>query len=683
MKKLCKWLNDKPLILFLLLSFILNLVVEILSRRTIIGGFSFLIFSPLKFLYNMMLVFLSLTLATLFRRRYFAISLISIIWLGLGITNCVVLGFRTTPLGAIDFKIITSAFDIIPVYLSTLEIVLVICIFIVVIVSLIYAFIKMPKSPNKPNYFKSSFAVFMVFILCLLMTVINLNTGILSTTFKNIANAYRDYGFAYCFTCTVVDRGIDKPADYSKDAVDEIITEIKDSESKIKKDESTEANADSEVVNKDEEIKFLADKKHPNIIMLQLESFFDVNYLKNVTYSEDPLPVFRHLKDTYSSGFLTVPTIGAGTANTEFEIITGMSLEFFGPGEYPYTTILKSATCETINYNLRELGYKTHAIHNHKGTFYGRNTVYSQLGFETFTSVEYMSDLQYNPIGWVKDNVLTNEITKTLNSTEGRDLVYTISVQGHGRYPSVVVDTEQKITVDGVENEEKIQFEYFVNQINEMDNFIGSLISTLESYDEPTILVMYGDHLPAFEIKDEDLDNNNIFQTEYVIWNNFGLEKNDKDLYSYQLTSYLLNSLGIDNGVLTKFHQTHSDNENYMDELEMLEHDMLYGEKLVYDGQNPYIPTKLQMGIDKIEITSVKNIEDFVYITGKNFTKYSEIYINGKKVDAKYKDKNMIIAPKVVLKDGDKLTICQVTDDKIILSTSDEFIYKQATNNND
>lgn len=43
----------------------------------------------------------------------------------------------------------------------------------------------------------------------------------------------------------------------------------------------------------------------------------------------------------YSSGYYKVPSVGAGTANTEFESITGMSLHYFGPGEYPYKSILK------------------------------------------------------------------------------------------------------------------------------------------------------------------------------------------------------------------------------------------------------------------------------------------------------------------------------------------------------
>ena len=85
----------------------------------------------------------------------------------------------------------------------------------------------------------------------------------------------------------------------------------------------------------------------------------DVNYLKGIEFSENPIPTFTKLKDEGVSGFLSVKNVGGGTANTEFEILTGMNLDHFGFGEYPYTTILKSRACESIAYNLKRLGYGT------------------------------------------------------------------------------------------------------------------------------------------------------------------------------------------------------------------------------------------------------------------------------------------------------------------------------------
>lgn len=113
--------------------------------------------------------------------------------------------------------------------------------------------------------------------------------------------------------------------------------------------------------------------------MLQLESFFDPLQYRIMNF-RDPVPFFRYLKEKYPSGYLSVPSVGAGTANTEFECITAMNLDFFGPGEYPYKTVLQKTSCESVAFDLKELGYGAHAIHNNEGTFYDRHKVFSQLG---------------------------------------------------------------------------------------------------------------------------------------------------------------------------------------------------------------------------------------------------------------------------------------------------------------
>ena len=117
---------------------------------------------------------------------------------------------------------------------------------------------------------------------------------------------------------------------------------------------------------------FSSSEELPNIIMVQLESFFDPLLIKSVEFDMDPIPNFRKLKEIYSTGTFSVSTIGGGTANTEFEVLTALNLDFFAPGEYPHNTVLKTDSSESINYYLKELNYSTHAIHNHEGKFYSK-----------------------------------------------------------------------------------------------------------------------------------------------------------------------------------------------------------------------------------------------------------------------------------------------------------------------
>ena len=87
----------------------------------------------------------------------------------------------------------------------------------------------------------------------------------------------------------------------------------------------------------------------------------DPETIKGYSFSQDPIPNFRKMKKKYSSGIFRVPVVGAGTANTEFEAITGISAKFFGPGEYPYKEVLQEEPCESMAYDLKNIGYSSHA----------------------------------------------------------------------------------------------------------------------------------------------------------------------------------------------------------------------------------------------------------------------------------------------------------------------------------
>lgn len=218
-----------------------------------------------------------------------------------------------------------------------------------------------------------------------------------------------------------------------------------------------------------------------------------------------------------------MPAIGAGTANSEFEVLTGFNVAYFGAGEYPYKTILGKQTIESMATQLKLNGYSTHAMHNHDGTFYDRYKVYKNMGFDTFTPMEYMYNLEHTQKNWEKDNVLTGEIMKTLDSTDGRDFIFTVSVQGHGRYPSELDEEnfDYPIRVAGTGDEAlDTQWTYYCNQLHEMDQFIGDLVSKLKYLHEPVVLVMYGDHLPGFDMTNDDIVNGDMYQTEYIVWSN-------------------------------------------------------------------------------------------------------------------------------------------------------------------
>ncbi len=641
-------------------SIILELVVECFNRRGIMG-LAFPFMHPVIFIYNTLIIMTTMTIALFFTRRIFAYCVISVAWIGLSLTNFIILSSRKTPFTAMDFYLIKDAIKVAGLYVSIVQIILIALLVIAVITGLVFLWRKAPKievTIKKTKFYAyAGVQLVLVFLAAYGIGITLLFTGAVEGHFGNLAQAYKKYGFSHCFVSSVLDRGIKKSGEYSEQYMESLKKDLDDVEPE-------------------------ADDKTPNIIFVQLESFFDPTHVKGITLSENPLPNYQKLISEYSSGYLSVPCFGAGTCNTEFEVQTGINIDDFGPGEYPYRTILKSKVCESMAYNIKKLGYSTHAIHNNDGTFYDRNLVFSHLGYDTFTSIEYMDGFEKTPMGWAKDYVLTDEIDKALNSTSGTDYVFTISVQGHGDYPSTPMEgytPEIKVTNFPVA-EQQASFEYYVNQIHEMDNFIGELVDKLSERDEETILVLYGDHLPTFDFTDEMLTNGDKFQTQYVIWSNFQMDKQNKDIQAYQLSAYVMERLGMSEGYIMKYHQSKKNlpEDEYLKKLKILEYDILYGKKEIYGGDTPYVATELKMGIDDIEITDVYNYGDTVFIEGNHFNDYSCTLINGKEYATEKISDRLLRVKGAKVKKDDLVTVAQKGDDKVELSRTTFAVKQQA-----
>lgn len=641
-------------------ALLLNLLIETLGRfptAGIFGGLTFMVHSPLVFLYNALILYATLVLASLSKRRVFFFTIISIFWLGIGIINGVILTQRMTPFTVKDLSNLNDGLTIVTNYLSNYEIIGAIAAGLIAVGLLVLLFIKGPQKRDGVKRKRNLVAVLLVIAFTFLSSSFVIRAGIVQTFFGNLAYAYRDYGVVYCFVNTWLNTGISKPDGYSKEEILSIFD----------KKELGDDNA-MLLTQKDE------DEEHPNILFLQLESFIDPMTIQSIQLSQDPCPNFRRLMQTYSSGELTVPACGAGTANVEFEVLTGLSVKFFGPGEYPYKAVLKEKTGESLAYDLDSLGYTSHAIHNHRAVFYNRNSVFSNMGFDTFTSVEYMKNVEKTPKNWAKDDVLTECITDALDSTDGRDMIYTISVQGHGKYPPEQVLQNPVIEVTAAPSEElKWKYEYYVNQIYEMDQFIKALTDTLAKREEPTVLVMYGDHIPALDMTEDDLESGNLYGTQYLIWNNIGLKKDDENLHAYQLAAHVMEMLDMQVGTIFTYQQNHKNSETYLADLKALGYDMLYGKYYIYGGTNPFKPTNLKMGVNDITIDEIVKIGDKYYIKGRNFTQYSKVTLDGKELKTIYLGENVLgLLEDVDPDDADKMKVSQIENKSgEILSTTE------------
>ena len=631
----------KKLLKIVEIRFILCAVVTVIFAEILSVGFgaglTYPFRHPAAFLCAIAILFFFYSFSSFFPCRLGIFIILECFWIALAITNKVLLSFRINPLSAVDFKIIRTAFTIISVYLSVFEIILIFTSIAAAIALAIVVIIKLPK--KKPN-FKRAVIFFLLGGALSFASVVS-TVSIYSSNMRTmrLPDVYKEYGFVYSLSVSVSDRGISRPSGYSEQHISNIINN--GSTQQIPSDILNPPETNSENDSGATPIPVAPFDK--NVIFVQLESFFDPYLINGITLSEDPSPNFRNLTQNYPSGILDVPVAGGGTVNTEFEVLCGIPISVFGIGEYPYETYLTQSPCESLAYYFRNAGMATHALHNHSGTFYSRFMVMENVGFDTFTPVEYMTNVKRNSNDWAKDKIMTDEIIGALSSTKTPDFVYAISVQAHGKYVTVPGDYGS-VKVTGSYPEDRLSaMEYYVNQIKDTDIFIGELINAVEKLGEDTVIVFYGDHQPSLDLTTDQLKVDSVYETEYVIWSNCGIEAKDCDLNAYRLGAHTLSLMGIDGGVITRYHNTKANSATYFEDLSSLAYDILMGQKFAYGGSFPYAIPETRYGWRDIKATGAYIKNETLFVIGENFTESSVIYVGGRRRDTIFINENLIV----------------------------------------
>lgn len=656
MRPVYRFMNRFSLLFHALLACVINFSIEAISRHSAIEAWSYMTDTPVVFLYNAFMIFITFSVVYLFKRRVFVRIIVSALWLILGVANGYMLMKRVTPFNAQDLKVAKDAVTLINSYFNGFELVILAVGFAAVVVWIISMWKRGGQYEGRVRRMWALAGIVVWFVLYGFVSDLAVEKRVVSTYFGNIAFAYEDYGLPYCFMASVFNTGITEPNDYSDETIQEI----------SKNGELTKSSTGR------------TQEELPNIIFIQLESYFDVEEVEFFTTSGDASPNLRAMSENYSSGYFKVPSVGAGTANTEFEVLTGMNLRYFGPGEYPYKTVLKNQTCESAATALSALGYGTHALHNNGGNFYSRARVFNNIGFDSYTSKEFMNILQTTENGWAKDDILIEHILEAMDSTEEQDFVFGISVQGHGDYPEEKVIDDPKITVEGIADEGlKNKWEYYVNQVYEMDEFAGNLVKAIEERGEPAVVVFYGDHLPTMGLKARDLKGRYLYNTNYVIWDNIGLPKEDRNIPSYQIMADVFDRLDIHSGTVFNYHQERRKTKNYLADLELLQYDILYGKQYVYQDHPLISEGHMVMGVRDVTLTNVvPYLEEGYSLYGENFTKSSKVFVNGTKQKSNFLNNTRIDILETELNNGDVIVVSQVGSSNTVFRKSDEYIYQ-------
>ena len=172
------------------------------------------------------------------------------------------------------------------------------------------------------------------------------------------------------------------------------------------------------------------------------------------------------------------------------------------------------------------------------------------------------------------------------------------------------------------------------------------------------------------------LTTNNLYASRYIIWNNYGTEFEAPNVQAYRVSANLLKQLGIPGGLITKYHQaadpTDAD-QTYLDNLEVLEYDVLYGDKSAYEGENPYPVIDMTMGCVPIEISSVSRRYGRVLVNGANFTECSVIELDGESYPTAFINSAQIVAIVPRTTEVHQVSVVQKTADGVEMSRTEAY----------
>jgi phosphoglycerol transferase MdoB-like AlkP superfamily enzyme len=548
------------------LNLLLYVTIECISSLDLLERAIYLAGHLDIFLMNYILLLIITCPCLLFPKMTFVFNLFAFTLLTLTYASRISMGIRGMPLTWGDFFIVGEGLSIANKYLSLPMVTI-----MFVLISTGLALLTKSYSHRLEIYHPKA-------VICFILLITSLNLAIVSQAEKNEKVEEKS-------SIDVSEEGIVYSLVSSYEAGADAIME------NYSKDKVLPLKADLQ-----KRFPYPVSNKNPNIIILQLESFIDPYSLKGVHYSKDPIPYMRKQLTGEWSGHVEVP--GINTARTEFEVLTGMRIAHLFPFEVPYTSkALDGRAIESVAHLLKKTkNYHTTAIHNHEASFYDRDKVYSYLGFDHFIPVEYMEHVKYSK-NWPKDDVLFPYITQTIERTPNRDLVYAVAVATHSSYDYEYENPASDIVITGEAAEETLnQVQDYIDRLEETDRFVGELIDYIENSKEPIVLIAYGDHIPALDVLTYDKGYVKD-QTPYFIFSNYVLRgKPEPVLPTYQLYTKLLNTVGIQGGIISSVHNALREDKDYFDKLDVISYDLLMGNYYITQEKNNYQVTDLKFG---------------------------------------------------------------------------------------
>lgn len=276
-------------------------------------------------------------------------------------------------------------------------------------------------------------------------------------------------GFLLNFTVALRYSSVDRPKDYSRETVLELMEEYPALE------------GDPSAV------------KPVNIVVIMNESFGDFSIFDGFRPSEDPTPFLHSMAENTVRGWMYSPVTGGGTASVEFEYLTGFSTLFQPPHTVAYQLYMEEGM-PSLAALAGEQGYETAAFHPYKSSGWNRVLAYGCLNFDRQL---YEGDVK-NPeyVRRYISDASDYRTVRQLTQDGGPAFLFNVTMQNHSGYAQGWRNLAYSVRLpDRLKLADPAAEQYF-SLVRESDRALEELISYYSVCEEPTLVVFFGDHQP-------------------------------------------------------------------------------------------------------------------------------------------------------------------------------------------
>lgn len=439
-----------------------------------------------------------------------------------GIANYYVLMYRGTPICPWDLYAVRTAADVASGYSFSMSMQLIAVVMLTIGVNILALSFK---ERIKIKWFRISFAAAALVYTIGLYQLFCASDFLKNEGFEvNLWEQNRGYvenGYILSFFMNVQYLQVEKPQGYTADRVEEILDDY------------------------DTTVTEQKVQKEPNIIMIMNEAFSELSVVGEYDTNTEYLSFWNGLRDNTVRGSLLVSVYGGGTCNSEYEVLTGNSMAFLANGSIAYQQYINGEDqTGGMARSLKDAGYTCYAMHPLGGGNWNRTNVYKAMGFDRFYDIEdFDGDLELVRDRFIGDLDTYKKIIDIYeNKKDDKPLfLFDVTVQNHGGYESNA-EFEEPVELLGTTSYPKVN--EYLSLLKISDDAFSYLVRYFENVDEPTMIVMFGDHQPSVEeefyeeLKGKKLaewsleETQERYQVPFIIWTNYEIESQEIELLS-------------------------------------------------------------------------------------------------------------------------------------------------------